>query len=222
MTTSRPLRDVLGEDADRLAGDRQATLGEAGHPDLPDALVAEAIVSYADTAPHEIAEHLAPFVSAHGAVPAGQPAGSAMDLSHGLRLLATAPAGVDGGATAERPVEEELAGAADVDLDRLGADHSGSGHTDPGDANPDGSAHAGMQAEPVDHPAIPDFGGGAAVDAQERPDGLTATQAPSLPPVTDGTEDEQFPLGSDVPFLDALDEQVADGSEPDGDDIAGF
>ncbi|MEV0900024.1 hypothetical protein [Actinoplanes sp. NPDC049802] len=55
--------------------------------ELPEELVAEAVVSYADTAPAEVAEHLAPFVSAHSAVGGHDQAGD----PGWLELLATAP-----------------------------------------------------------------------------------------------------------------------------------
>jgi hypothetical protein len=86
MEPARPLREVFAE----LAG-----TGSTGDPggllrDLPDDLVAEAVVSYAETAPVEIAEHLAPFVSAHSAVGSESPSPEGW-----LDLLATAPVPVD-------------------------------------------------------------------------------------------------------------------------------
>jgi hypothetical protein len=72
---ARPLRDVLAD----LAGDAGARaaygadpagyLAAHGHADLPEPLVSEAVVSYADTAPVEVAAALAPYVAAHGPVP---------------------------------------------------------------------------------------------------------------------------------------------------------
>ncbi|GIE33784.1 hypothetical protein Ait01nite_068290 [Actinoplanes italicus] len=98
MEPARPLREVFAE----LAG-----TGSTGDPggllrDLPDELVAEAVVSYAETAPVEIAEHLASFVSAHSAVGSEAPA-----LAGWLDLLATAPVEVT-----EEPELEFGAGAA--------------------------------------------------------------------------------------------------------------
>ncbi|HEY8471013.1 MAG TPA: hypothetical protein VIL37_00020 [Natronosporangium sp.] len=93
MEPARPLRDIFDELARGDHGaDPAETLADGGHGDLPDQLVSEAIVSYADTAPVEVAEHLAPFVKVHSAVPAadeGEPAGES--ASDGLELLATAP-----------------------------------------------------------------------------------------------------------------------------------
>jgi hypothetical protein len=98
MEPARPLREVFAE----LAG-----TGSTGDPggllrDLPDELVAEAVVSYAETAPVEIAEHLASFVSAHSAVGSEEPAPEGW-----LDLLATAPV-----EPAEEPELEFGAGAA--------------------------------------------------------------------------------------------------------------
>ncbi|WP_306216239.1 hypothetical protein [Actinoplanes sp. RD1] len=62
--TARPLRDVFAElSAGGTAGDPGELLSAAGHPGLPGELVAEAVGSYADTAPPEIAEHLAPYLT---------------------------------------------------------------------------------------------------------------------------------------------------------------
>lgn len=94
MTDARPLREVFealagSPDAAGATGDPAQVLAGTGHGDLPDELVAEAIVSYADTAPVEVAAHLAPFVTAHSAVPLDP---AAADPVSGLDLLATAPA----------------------------------------------------------------------------------------------------------------------------------
>lgn len=72
---ARPLRELLAD----LAGDAAARaaygadpagyLAEHGHADLPEPLVSEAVVSYADTAPVEVAQALAPHVAVHGPVP---------------------------------------------------------------------------------------------------------------------------------------------------------
>lgn len=100
MSQGRPLRAVLEElladDVARQAhaADPAGVLGDAGHGDLPGDLVAEAIVSFADTAPFEVAEHLAPFVTAHSVVPAAD--GEPPAASAGLDLLATAPDSLDG------------------------------------------------------------------------------------------------------------------------------
>ncbi len=91
MTSARPLHELLGDlvgDAGPAHGDPQEYLAANGHADLPPELVAEAVVSYADTAPVEVAEHLAPYVTAHSAVPAGDE--SSADW---FDLITTAPTG---------------------------------------------------------------------------------------------------------------------------------
>lgn len=76
MAPARPLHELLAGltgDPARAPVDREAYLADNGHPDLPDDLVAEAVVSYADTAPVDVAEHLAPFVTTHSGVPTDEP-----------------------------------------------------------------------------------------------------------------------------------------------------
>jgi hypothetical protein len=60
------LADLVGAGDARADGPAEY-LAEHGHPDLPPELVAEAVVSFADTASPEVAEQLAPFVTAHTA-----------------------------------------------------------------------------------------------------------------------------------------------------------
>jgi hypothetical protein len=97
MGPARPLRDVFAQ----LGGEEHEPHGQGvnpaellaahGHPDLPDGLVAEAVVSYADTAPHEVAEHLAPYVMAHGAAPLDDADAAETDPADWVDLLSTAP-----------------------------------------------------------------------------------------------------------------------------------
>src|SRR5688572_14405018 len=91
MATARPLRDVFadatGDEAAR-ASDPAELLRASGHEDLPDTLVAEAVTSYADTAPVEVAEHLSQYVMANSAVPG---LGTEIDPSSWLEALSTAP-----------------------------------------------------------------------------------------------------------------------------------
>jgi hypothetical protein len=71
MSSVRPLKDVFTDAVG--AGDAAAVaelLSAGGHADLPPELVAEAVVSFADGAPPQVAEALAPFVWAYGPVPA--------------------------------------------------------------------------------------------------------------------------------------------------------
>jgi len=99
MDSARPLRDVFADltGGGTAAGDPEALLRDQGHPGLPDHLVAEAVVNYAETAPVEVAEHLAPYVTAHSAVGAGEPLGGETPGDEPpagwLDLLGTAPAG---------------------------------------------------------------------------------------------------------------------------------
>jgi hypothetical protein len=113
MEPVRPLRDVLADlasdDAARQAhaADPTGFLESYGHPELPNDLVSEAIVNYADTAPAEVAEHLAPFVMANGPVPGeGVP-----DHGDGLGLLASAP--VPDGLDLPEDGFDDLPGSAD-------------------------------------------------------------------------------------------------------------
>jgi hypothetical protein len=92
MTSGRPLHELLADlvgdaDAARAHGDPETYLAAGGHPDLPPDLVAEAVVSYADTAPVDVAEHLAPYVTTHSAVPTAEPA-----AEDWFGLITTAPA----------------------------------------------------------------------------------------------------------------------------------
>ena len=95
MATARPLRDVFadvpGDEAAR-ASDPAELLRSSGHEDLPDTLVAEAVTSYADTAPLEVAEHLARYVMANSAVPG---VATEVDPSGWLEVLAGAPEMLD-------------------------------------------------------------------------------------------------------------------------------
>jgi hypothetical protein len=124
MASARPLRDVF---ADLIGGasatdDPDALLRDQGHPELPDHLVAEAVVNYADTAPVEVAEHLAPYVTAHSAVGADEV--PVDEPQAWFDLLGTAPAGLD---PAEEPVDiDDLAPAPD------GFDDDAGLGTDPG------------------------------------------------------------------------------------------
>ena len=100
MDATRPLRDVftaLTGDGGASGSDPGEVLRVSGHADLPDGLAAEAVVSYADTAPIEVAEHLAPFVMANSPVPI---AGGYLDTADleppsWLDALATAPVPTD-------------------------------------------------------------------------------------------------------------------------------
>src|SRR3954465_12992343 len=92
MAPARSLHEIIaGLTGDAgTSGDLAAVLRAGGHPDLPEDLLAEAVISFADTAPAEVAEHLAPFVMAHGPIADGDTAAGEIDGLSGL--LATVPA----------------------------------------------------------------------------------------------------------------------------------
>jgi hypothetical protein len=173
MDLARPLHSVFAD----LVGERGASglgpdevLAAGGHPDLPAGLVAEAVVSYADTAPVEVAEHLAPYVRANSAVPqAGGPA--AIEEPHWYDLLATAPPvpGLVGGpdlldaATAAAPSTDDGGHQAasidhgDIDLD-FGLGHrapSGAEPTDSGEPTDPTPPSWSATTEPADTEPVP-------------------------------------------------------------------
>lgn len=137
MESARPLYEVFADltGAGSADGDPRELLDAQGHAGLPDELVAEAVVNFADTAPVEVAEHLAPFVTAHSAVGADETA--AADETAGderwLDLLVTAPTG-DGADALDDVAPDEHAGLdADPGLD-LDVDFGAGAGTDVGAA----------------------------------------------------------------------------------------
>jgi hypothetical protein len=153
MAEVRPLREVFDELAGGAASgapsgdsatDPAELLAAHGHPGLPEDLVAEAVVNFADTAPAAIAEHLAPFVRAHSGV---TDAGDATDAGDWFALLTTAP-------TADA---EAAAGP--------GADADAGFAVDDTEVGPDDAA-VGAGAG-VEDPFHLDFGGGATEPAAE-------------------------------------------------------
>ncbi|ROO51557.1 hypothetical protein EDC02_6437 [Micromonospora sp. Llam0] len=91
MAPARSLHEIFaGLPGDAAAhSDVAAVLDAHGYADLPPELLAQAVVSFADTAPAEVAEHLAPFVTAHSQI--GGDGTVPDDLASPLDLLATAP-----------------------------------------------------------------------------------------------------------------------------------
>ena len=198
MNEPRPLHEVFGERAHQLAEDRHAALDEAGHPGLPDELLAEAVVSYADTAPAPVAEHLSPFVTAHTAERFGEPGGAGADLSHGLELLASAPAvtGTD---------------LEDVDLSGPVPDAPAApGQPDPAVDGLDfgGGAGNGDTLAPGPEAAAPE------------PQPPAGEVAPS-PPANGGPGADEFAAPVDDPFFDAVPGPVAGQTAEDGDPVDG-
>lgn len=136
MNSARPLRELF----DDLATGRHESQGaaealrEAGHGDLPPDLVGEAIVNYADTAPVEVAEHLAPFVTAATA------GGELPDAGGGMDLLAGAAGPSLDDADLAAAGEELPAGAGEFDIPfGTGSEAAapGAGDTEPGEAGID-------------------------------------------------------------------------------------
>jgi len=206
MATARPLRDVFadatGDEAAR-ASDPAELLRASGHEDLPDTLVAEAVTSYADTAPVEVAEHLSQYVMANSAVPG---VGTEVDPSGWLEALTTAPETL--GATVD-PAAAGLDEEPQVEPD----------HTD--DAPADGAA-----ADAFDL----DFGFGEAVETivAEAVDFFGAAPAPSAGEEAFGPAsaagDEAFgaspaPTTADATFGAAADlDDVGEGDTVDDDE----
>ncbi|GIF70569.1 hypothetical protein [Asanoa siamensis] len=171
---ARPLKDVLTD----LVGDPSATaeaLAGAGH-DLPPDLVAEAVVSFAGSAPAEVAEHLAPFVTAHSGVPVDAEPGEPADWA---ALLATAP-GTEADLDDAAPVgDDETPATEPLELAfGAGDDHTAGPDPDP-DLDLDGSPDGDLDDEPVaagGEPAYPEEPTPSAAlyddDADDEPDDL--------------------------------------------------
>lgn len=135
MTQARPLRDIFEGLAGETGGQPEDVLDrlrDDGHADLPGELVTEAIVSYADTAPVEVAAHLAPFVTAHSAVPLAGPGAAGADPAAGLDLLTTAPVGEPSSIDDHPPA---AAGDGSTIAGPAGDDHAGD-ETDFGAGDP--------------------------------------------------------------------------------------
>jgi hypothetical protein len=160
MASARPLHDVFADlvGAPSAADDPAALLRDHGHPGLPDDLIAEAVVSYADTAPVEVAEHLAPYVTAHSAVGADPVPGDEHPAGW-LDLLATAPdvsgdepVDIDGLAPASGGFDAAAAGL-DPDLGlEFGTGAGSASAVEPADGveGPDEDGLAEFPAEPAE------------------------------------------------------------------------
>ena len=150
----RSLRELLASASDPSGhggGDPAALLAAGGHGSLPPDLMAEAVVNYADTAPLEVAQHLAPFVMAHSAVPGAAEAahwtgdGSGPDIGEAFALLSTAPHVPD----LDHPV--------DIGLEHGGAEHlvlaDGGAHVAPDPAHdvPDLAHELAVEHPDLDH-----------------------------------------------------------------------
>lgn len=206
MDATRPLHDVFADLAGTGDGEPAEVLRANGHEDLPDGLVAEAVVNYADTAPMEVAEHLAPFVRAHSPVPSTDPSLAAPTWLDALR---TAPAMVDPGTDLDAATNAFDLGADEAaGLDPTAFDP---GTFDPAahDATADeaafgqgdsGPAYGPAAQPPADEAPIDDYPPVDATTPPGRPEeGLDALGIPS----TDGGDGDD--LGDDPARLDDLD-----------------
>lgn len=210
MDDRRSLRELFAELSRPGSPDPAELLRAAGYGDVPGALLTEAVLSYAGTAPLEVAEHLAPFVVAHGPVPAPDADTAPTSTPDGLSLLTTAPR-VDaprGDLPAVDPDDGRLDGHVDVDPSGLD-DGSGSGGARGDDVDPaavDGldAPHPGPAAADP-HPALGTFGGGHDTEPPVRPhdqdaDGHRVDPA-DTPVEPDHVHDLDDPAGA-RPFLD--------------------
>jgi hypothetical protein len=187
---ARPLKDVFAG----LVGDPSAgvdALAAAGH-DLPADLIAEAVVSFAGTAPAEVAEHLAPFVTANSGVPT-EDAGS----DDWFDLLATAP---------DPDADEDLDDGTVID-DAAPEAQAAIGELEFG---------AGADADDPDAVTDDDLDG----DADDFDDGTVgATDEPADDPARDLDGDLQGDLSGDLD--DADDDDSDDDDSDDGADLDG-
>jgi hypothetical protein len=185
MQPARALRDVLTD----LVGDGDAAgpadvLAAGGHAGLPVELVAEAVGSFADTSPIEVAEHLSPYVMANSPVPL--PDAPAVDLADWLEAVTTAPPPADVDPTARlddvgvlHESSYEPAGVEVGDLD------FGHGHAD---AGPD---HHASTVDTFDHEH--DFDAPADYSGYEPIDGTFDSASP------DPAALDHFPVPDDTP-----------------------
>jgi hypothetical protein len=184
MERARPLRDVF---SDLVGTDSAGTdhagpaevLRASGHPDLPDTLVAEAVGSYADTAPIEVAEHLSPYVMAHSPVP--QVDAPEADPAGWFDAVATAPA-ADLGADPLGGLDDladvaHVAGPADAPAAAdpghdLAFGHGSASGADPaGGLDPTGTyEHDTVDPDHAGDPGLDAAGSPAADDLSDLPD----------------------------------------------------
>jgi len=158
MASVRPLREVLADlvgDAAARAGGPEAYLAEQGHADLPTDLVAEAVVNFADTASPEVAEQLAPFVTAHTA--------GSEDPAEWFDLLTSA----------STEVADDLDGLEDTATEPWSADFG----PDPGPG-----LDFGAGADEIDFPAVDAVDSVDSVDAAEMPAAPTDWSDAEEPP----------------------------------------
>jgi hypothetical protein len=188
----RSLREVFESLAGDPGADPAAALAASGHEGLPAHLLTEAIVSYADTAPPEVGEHLAPVIL-----------GAAEDPGLGLELLTSAPPVT----WDDVPVDEF---AVSDDVEPLAADDV------PADDLPDLHFGAGDDAADLDSPDGHDVPDHDAVD-DATDDGIDAIDdVPAVEVHHDEVADLHVPA-DDLPDHDLAGEGWDDASW-DGDD----
>lgn len=213
MAPARSLHEILtGLTGNAGApADLAAVLAANGFPDLPQDLLAEAVVSFADTAPAEIAEQLAPFVMAHGPIAGGDL--SAGDIGRLPDLLATSRAtDLDDSSVADTPEIGPPAGSVDA-VDLLDEESHGIGDVPagPGPVPPDAAFGHGAgpaRTEPADGVAsggvAPETEPAGHVDASQRPvldepAALDDEPAPYADPLA------ALPLPDGTPEIDDID-----------------
>lgn len=174
---SRPLHavftELLNDESARqaYAADPAGLLESAGHAGLPEELVAEALISFADTAPPAVAEHLAPFVMARGPIAESDADPAEPD---GLALLAAAPPQTTG---------DELDGDLPATPESMDEAHTGTGWS-----SDDLDFGTGSELEFTDAPAD-DFDGA-----------LSEIPAASAEPAEPAPAEDEHLLGPDPAF----------------------
>ncbi|MEV6598545.1 hypothetical protein AB0M36_16960 [Actinoplanes sp. NPDC051346] len=192
MAAARSLHEIIAglTGTAGTSGDLAAVLRAGGHGDLPEELLAEAVVSFADTARAEVSEHLAPFVMAHSPIIEGDAV--AGEIGQLPDLLATAPAAeLDESSTLAMPEIDPPLEARSHDVEHAWAPMDtafGHGH--------------GLTAVPVDDSAS----GAVAPDAE--PVGYAASQDLSELEDVAPAADELWAMPSlpdDAPEIDDID-----------------
>ena len=180
---ARSLHEVFASLAGDATGDPGAALAAAGHGELPADLLNEAVVSYAEVSPPEVAEHLSPVVL-----------GASEDPGLALDLLSSAPQvtwdDVPDEAMPEPAADDVADDAPDVpDLD---FGHGGDGaealddlddldELDDLDDLDELDDLGDARVQPADVPAdVPAFAAGEPVDDIALPDDAPDLSAPDL------------------------------------------
>jgi hypothetical protein len=211
------LREVFEELAGAGHPDPAAVLREHGF-DLPEAELRYALVTYAHSAPVDVAGHLQPYVVANSPV-SWEDTPQTVTLADGLALLATAPPPGAGSADPTADLDDVpgitlgvggVTSAATEAADRL----------DAGTEAPAGRLDFGGGADaPVGPAAGPDADRveASAADGRPAPAGGVAdagVDATGGSPPLDGTDGPWDPVGPDLFGVDAVDDGPFDGDPP--------